>query len=1248
MVKIELVSLDNPPIVQTSEQAVLIPKIMGRVRVDGQVIWADEFKLVEPFKKDDQTGLGFSLSFAIALCEGEIDHISKIWANNSLHDMTDVNWRFYNGSADQPADPLLESIMGVGNAPAFRDVAYVIFEDLHLEPFGNMVPKFSFEVVNAIGELERQVKAVAIIPGATEFGYHTVSITRKDEFEYFPENQHGFTGKTDFIASIDELCNLCPNLEQVSLVVPWFGDDLRASEIKIKPCVDNGYKNITPEQWQVNGVIRGAAKVVSQIDERAAFGGTPSDNSVLAAIAEFKLRGIKVTFYPFILMDVPADNILPNPYGGASQPVYPWRGRITCDPAIGQVGSPDQTVAATAQIVRFFGNCAIGNIKTNTGVVFYNGPGGEWGYRRMVLHYALLCQVAGGVEAFLIGSELIGVTQVRDGKTHFPAVDQLRSLADDVRYFLPATKISYGADWSEYFGHHAQDGTGDVFFHLDDLWAHGNIDFIGIDAYWPLSDWRDDPEHLDKVGDIQSVYNRDYLGGNIVGGEGFDYYYASQSDRNAQIRSPIDDTGYGKHWVFRTKDIKAWWQNSHYNRVDGVEQAWATSWRPESKPIWLTEIGCPAIDKGSNQPNVFYDPNSSEGKIPYFAVQSRDDIIQRRYLEVFLNYYADGNGENPISSVYGDKMLDTSNIFIWAYDARPYPLFPLLTEVWADGDNWNYGHWLNGRIGAVPIDQLILQFTGDIAADVSRINGQVEGYIVNRLQSPLATLQDILQNFGLLAFVRDDVLIFRHQDDNMVAEITELHLESADILILLAENDTHVPTDAHLKYISDDGSYSYKVTSEMVEFNQIERRNDAAYQLNAVLSKSLAARLVANQLGLINAEGRKISFSMNMQITGLECGDIFELNVSNAQSKLNGKWRIHAISTGEIQHIEAVSADIGIDNQVVKEAQEKIGNADAKTAQGRALIVAMNLPILSSTSAGLNGNILTLATYVKPWHSSIRIFQDIGGSFVKRLEVNKRATLGHVLTSLNAGPVDRYDLGNVLGVRLYGGILSSISTSELLAGKNMAAIEYDSGQWEIIQFRNATLTAENEYEISHFIRGRFGTGHVMGGVNSALARFVLLDNNIVEFALNADEMFNEIEVKYGPANKVIEDISYRDDVWQHADVALKPFAPVQVRARKVADDIELSWIRQSRFGGENWALSQVALNEDVEAYEIEIWFIGDGAPLRQMTANSPNITYDSAQQTADFGSSASDFMVKIYQMSALVGRGTAKEIEIHV
>src|SRR5262249_38193362 len=98
--------------------------------------------------------------------------------------------------------------------------------------------------------------------------------------------------------------------------------------------------------------------------------------------------------------------------------------------------------------------------------VHYSGPD-EWSYRRMVLHQAFLAKAAGGVEAFVIGTELRGLTSVRSVAGIYPFVAALVALAADVKSILgPETKVVYAADWSEYFGHQPADGSGDVAFHL--------------------------------------------------------------------------------------------------------------------------------------------------------------------------------------------------------------------------------------------------------------------------------------------------------------------------------------------------------------------------------------------------------------------------------------------------------------------------------------------------------------------------------------------------------------------------------------------------------------------------------------------------------------------------------------------------------------------------------------------------------------------------------------------------------------
>ena len=203
---------------------------------------------------------------------------------------------------------------------------------------------------------------------------------------------------------------------------------------------------------------------------------------------------------------------------------------------------------------------------------------------------------------------------------------------------------------------------GDVFFHLDPLWADPEIDFVGIDNYMPLSDWRDGFEHARRGrGLARDLRPRPTCRANIAGGEGFDWFYASAADRTAQVRTPITDGAAGKPWVFRYKDLRAWWSNPHYNRPGGVESGTPTAWVPQSKPIWFTELGCPAIDRGTNQPNVFFDPKSSESFTPHFSRGWRDDAIQRAYLEATYLWWGEA-ANNPVSSVYGGRMVHVARM----------------------------------------------------------------------------------------------------------------------------------------------------------------------------------------------------------------------------------------------------------------------------------------------------------------------------------------------------------------------------------------------------------------------------------------------------------------------------------------------------------------------------------------------------------------------------------------------------------
>ena len=227
-----------------------------------------------------------------------------------------------------------------------------------------------------------------------------------------------------------------------------------------------------PHEWVCNGLHRNEAHLLSTVNGSAAFGGTPDDQSVVAAIKDLKARGLQVCLTPFILMDIPAGNTLPDPYsGGTGQAVYPWRGRITKD-----YTTADKTSQVAAEVAAFVAQ-----------------------YRNFVLHCADLCALAGGVDIFLLGTELRGLTWLRDAEGSYPFVAALVQLAADVKAILPDAQLSYAADWSEWFGHQPADGSDDVFFHLDPLWSDANIAAVAFDNYWPLSDWRDTAPNADEV-----------------------------------------------------------------------------------------------------------------------------------------------------------------------------------------------------------------------------------------------------------------------------------------------------------------------------------------------------------------------------------------------------------------------------------------------------------------------------------------------------------------------------------------------------------------------------------------------------------------------------------------------------------------------------------------------------------------------------------------------------------------------------
>lgn len=1225
-----------------------IPRVYGRARISSQLIWATKLEEVISTRTESAGGgkgggprvttttYSYFANFAIGLCEGPIARIGRVWADGKPLDLEGLNVRIYRGTEDQLPDTLIEAKEGEGFAPAYRGIAYLVFERMPLENFGNRIPQISVEVIRPVGRLERMIRAVTIIPGATEFGYDPLPVTRDAGFgSYAPENRHIDSAASDWMASLDELQAVCPNIEQVSLVVAWFGSDLRAGECMVRPGVDRADKKTTGATWSVAGRSRGNAYVVSATDGRANFGGTPSDASVVRAIRDLKARGLKVTLYPFVMMDIPSNNALPDPWSSeSSQAPFPWRGRITCNPAPGRPDSVDGTSSAADQIALLFGTAAPGDFSLSGDSVVYTGPA-EWTLRRMVLHYAKLCAATGGVDSFLIGSEFEALTRVRSASGAYPAVSQFVSLATDAKSILGAdTKVSYAANWTEFGAHVVGAEATEVRFPLDPLWASDAVDFIGIDYYAPLSDWRDGSEHLDS--DLaETIYDSSYLCGNLRAGEAYDFFYADDTARRAQARSVIAD-GLGKPWIFRAKDIWNWWGEPHIERVAGEELPDPTAWTPQSKPIRFTEVGCPAVDKGSNQPNVFPDPRSSASGFPYFSNRRRDDLMQRRFLESVISHFDPANGasetDNPVSSVYGGRMLDASGISIWTWDARPYPTFPLATDVWSDGPNWETGHWINGRLGGAPLDDLVGQVLTDREIenqDASPLRGAVDGYVIDRPMSARAALESVALAFSFNAVEEGELIRFRPRGGKSIATLDSDDLvaqdDQPDCRIVRAQ-ETELPNEISLGFTEISGDFRRAAVRSRRLVGSSRRESSA--DLALIMSDAVAERAADIWLQDLWAGRETFEFSLGNSQAALAPGDVATLDY-RGRSRL---IEIIGIVDAEARAINARSIDPEIFSVPTRIARS--GSVPVPPAYGPPHVVALDLPQLDDEAEPA---LQLFAVHASPWPGAMAIWRASGESFERVALATIPTIIGETLDALPVGPTSRWDDAHHVRVRLASGQLSSAEEQRIFGGANVAAIRRADGAWEVLQFADAELVAENTYRLSRLLRGQLGTEWAMGDPTPAGAPFVLLDSSLVAVARGVDLLGRGFDYRVGPAMSDVGSANMTNLSAAIGATALQPWSPVHVRGRRDGDGIHISWIRRTRRGGDSWDVAEVSLVEDSEAYRVEI--LSGESVVRTLVSNSPSALYVSADEAADFGTPQTELTVRVAQLSAVVGAG---------
>ena len=108
-------------------------------------------------------------------------------------------------------------------------------------------------------------------------------------------------------------------------------------------------------------------------------------------------------------------------------------------------------------------------------------------------------------------------------------------------------------------------------------------------------------------------------------------------------------------------------------------------------------------------------------------------------------------------------------MFIWAWDARPYPFWPDLTKIWSDGGCWSRGHWLNGKLGLTMLKTVIQDIALKIGLDLNKLNVEgitdfIDGLVITNQDSAKEVIKllktvyflDSYEDKGVLNFIKKD------------------------------------------------------------------------------------------------------------------------------------------------------------------------------------------------------------------------------------------------------------------------------------------------------------------------------------------------------------------------------------------------------------------------------------------------------------------------------------------------------------
>ncbi len=225
-------------------------------------------------------------------------------------------------------------------------------------------------------------------------------------------------------------------------------------------------------------------------------------------------------------------------------------------------------------------------------------------------------------------------------------------------------------------------------------------------------------------------------------------------------------------------------------------------------------------------------------------------------------------------------MIDPGHVFVWAWDARPFPAFPDFDLVWADAANWQTGHWITGRLEGMSVDRLIAAVLADfgLAPAALAVDGFLDGYVVERPMSARAALEPLARLLGIDAGASAGALVFKGRGRRSATAIAADDLvktSSEPVLRLVRAQETELPREVEVGFADGEADYRRAAVASrrLAAASQREARADAAI----VTRRAEAQRLADAWLQDLWAGRETAELELAWRHLAVEVGDMLVL-----------------------------------------------------------------------------------------------------------------------------------------------------------------------------------------------------------------------------------------------------------------------------------------------------------------------------------------------------------------------------------